>query len=139
MRSFTGRRGALCKRSCGLLDLLVNAAADGEHDGRSRAADVHQIVVNAVVTARGAVCIVHIGDAVQQGVHACGRDDRADPLLEFRLGHAAADHERNALLVDVVREQVVGVDVVIMRIGKEIGHVVADLAEIDRQLASVGM
>ena len=29
------------------------------------------------------------------------------------------------------------IDVIVVRIGKEIGHVVADLAEIDRQLAAV--
>ena len=114
---FTGRRWALCERGSGLLDLLVNDADDGEHDGCSRAADMHQIVVNAVMAARSAVSVVHIGDAVQQSIHARRRDDRADPLLELRLGHAAADHERDTLFVDIVREQVVRIDVIVVRIG----------------------
>ena len=37
-----------------------------------------------------------------------------------------------------MREQIVLIDIVVVRVGEKVGHVVADLAEIDRQLASVG-
>ena len=98
---------------------------------------MYQVVVNAVAAARRAVLAVHGSDAVYQRVHRRRRDNGAGPFFKLCLGHAAADDQCNALLIHIVREQVVVIDIVIVRIGEKVGDIVADLAKINRKLSAV--
>ena len=87
--TYTVLRGS----DCSILDLLVNDADDRQHHGSGSDADMLQIVVDAMRLSRGAVSLVHRGNAVHECVHGRGRNDGTCPFLKLIFGHTAANYQ----------------------------------------------
>ena len=83
------------------------------------------------------VAVVHGLNAVHERVQRKGRQHGRNPAVKILLGQAAADAQRNALFIDVMREQIVVINIVVVRIAEEVGQIVANFAEINRKIAAV--